>query len=206
MRPDLVVIYVTGTCGFIKYNASAFKNIVTVGYERDGTQSWAARYSGGQASDNTARALGLDSDGNVYVSGTSLAEDAEYTDIVTLKYDSVPVPVEIISVLEPLTGPTITPGGPLIEITLKNVSGRSITSLDVIMDEGGKHRRWGFQFGVSTSNLFRQGETLKAEQKLIGGSFGGEPPYGNFPYTLEISGTYEDGQAFSFIWTPPDSN
>ncbi len=49
------------------------------------------------------------------------------------------------------------------------------------------------------------GQTLIADSRLVGGGFGGWPPYGNYPYTLEISGEYEDGTAFGFSWEPPSS-
>jgi hypothetical protein len=71
------------------------------------------------------------------------------------------------------------------------------------MDEGDPHRQFAFDFGVSRSNPIQPGACISASKRLIGGGFGGEPPYGSFPYSLAINGTVEDGQSFTFTWEPP---
>jgi hypothetical protein len=60
---------------------------VTIKYAADGTQRWAVRYAGPRDIDN-ATAIALDSNANVYVTGSSLSA-GNSMDVVTIKYDSV---------------------------------------------------------------------------------------------------------------------
>lgn len=62
-------------------------NYVTIKYAADGTQRWAVRYAGPGSIDN-ATAIALDSNANVYVTGSSLSA-GNSMDVVTIKYDSV---------------------------------------------------------------------------------------------------------------------
>jgi hypothetical protein len=62
----------------------------TVKYDRDGQFMWAARYNGPGSLKDHAGAAAVDSDGSVYVTGTSCGAwgDPNSRDIATLKYDS----------------------------------------------------------------------------------------------------------------------
>ena len=63
-------------------------------------------------------------------------------------------PVQVVSVLDPIKpGETINPGGPPIEITLRNISPESITSIKVQLYSatGGK---FAYNYNVSLSNPF----------------------------------------------------
>ncbi len=77
-------VYVTGL-GSIPSGGTDL-DFVTVKYDADGNEIWAARYDGGE--DNTP-SLSLDASGNVYVSGTSSAtNDPNNPNYTTIKYDS----------------------------------------------------------------------------------------------------------------------
>ncbi len=109
-------------------------------------------------------------------------------------------PIEVISVLDTTT--MVNPGGPTIEITLKNISNEPVVSLNVTLEEGGP-RSFSFDFDVTPSNPLSPNKRISAERRLIGGGFGGDPPYGNFPYSLTINGTMQSGETFAFTWEPP---
>jgi hypothetical protein len=106
-------------------------------------------------------------------------------------------PVEVISVIE-LYNETPHPGGPAIEITLKNVSDESIISLNVTLEELGD-RAFDFNFDVTSLNPLTPDERTSSERWLIGGGWGG-----GVPYSLTINGTMESGKVFAFIWEPSE--
>ncbi len=107
--------------------------------------------------------------------------------------------IEVVSVLDTYqSGQTVVPGGPEIEITLKNVSSESIISLNVTLEEGGP-RSWDFDFNVTSSNPLAQNKRISCERRLIGGGWGG-----GVPYSLSINGTLESGEVFAFTWEPSD--
>lgn len=106
-------------------------------------------------------------------------------------------PIEVISVLyTQQPGQTVNPGGPPIEITLKNVSDEPVVSLSVTLDEG-RPVDYPFDFGVTSSNPLSPGESISSERILIGGGWGG-----GIKYSLKISGTMQSGNTFNFIWEP----
>ncbi|MCX6134952.1 MAG: SBBP repeat-containing protein [Ignavibacteriales bacterium] len=74
-------VFVTGSSSSIS-NGSDYS---TIKYSPAGTRLWVARYDGGR--DDAAYALGADSTGNVYVTGTSRSTTGEY-DYVTVKYST----------------------------------------------------------------------------------------------------------------------
>jgi hypothetical protein len=74
-------VYVTGSM----QGGSAW-DYVTVGYNNDGKELWAARYDGPAKGYDQAAAVAVDKWGNVYVTGKS---DGGGTDYVTIKYVSV---------------------------------------------------------------------------------------------------------------------
>lgn len=105
-------------------------------------------------------------------------------------------PIAVISVLDTYkAGQTVNPGGPSIEITLKNVSTEDAVSLAVALEERG--REFNFNFDVSPSHSLAPGKTISARQILIAGGWGPD-----IPYSVAISGTLRSGAGFSFIWEP----
>ncbi|MBM3157078.1 MAG: hypothetical protein FJ004_07305 [Chloroflexi bacterium] len=75
-------IYVTGSS---TGNGTGL-DYATVKYDSKGVQIWATRYNGTANDADEAVALALDSDGSVYVTGSSMGIDT-YQDYATVKYD-----------------------------------------------------------------------------------------------------------------------
>ena len=73
-------VYVTG----YSYGNGSGQDYVTIKYDEDGDEIWVARYDAG--SHDVARALALDGDGNVYVTGYSYGGATGF-DYATVKYD-----------------------------------------------------------------------------------------------------------------------
>ncbi|HEY97646.1 MAG TPA: hypothetical protein G4O16_05640 [Dehalococcoidia bacterium] len=116
-------------------------------------------------------------------------------------FESPGQPIEVVSVIETFLsgqGQTVVPGGPIIEITLKNISKEPITSLNVTLEEGGP-RSWDFDFDVTSSNPLPPNKRISYERRIGGGGWGG-----GIPYSLTINGTLESGEAFAFTWEPSD--
>jgi hypothetical protein len=100
-------------------------------------------------------------------------------------------PIEVISV----TGPwePINPGGPIVEITLKNVSDESIIFLEAYLDANGiAGRLFEFTFDVTPSNPLLPGVSTSSRQTLIGGGFG------DLPLPLTINGTLQSNVVFAY--------
>jgi uncharacterized delta-60 repeat protein len=72
--------YVTGS----SYNSNN-TDYATVKYDRNGNQIWVARYNGPAGGNDYAKAIALDSVGNVFVTGAS--SSGTKSDYATLKYD-----------------------------------------------------------------------------------------------------------------------
>ena len=75
-------VYVTGYGN----RASLPDDYITVKYDANGNELWAARYDGPDSDWDAARAMAIDNTGNVYVTGESGADSTGY-DFVTIKYD-----------------------------------------------------------------------------------------------------------------------
>lgn len=97
-------------------------------------------------------------------------------------------PIEVLSVLGPLQ--PINPGGPIVEITLKNVSDQTISSLTASLE---LNRSFNFDFDVTSSNPLLPNQITSAKSTLIGGGFGD-----NASYPLEIKGTLKDNTTFDY--------
>ena len=97
-------------------------------------------------------------------------------------------PVEIISVSGPLQ--PVNPGGPTVEITLKNVAAEPVVSLSASLE---LNRPFNFDFDVSPSNPLLIDESVAARLALIGGGFSE-----NISYPLVISGTLKSGVTFTY--------
>lgn len=74
-------VYVTGQ------SADTNNDYATVKYNSSGTQQWAARYDGPASEADVANSIGVDSAGNVYVTGQSQG-DGTNDDYATVKYNS----------------------------------------------------------------------------------------------------------------------
>ncbi len=82
-------IYVTGSTSTPSTFSSA-SDFVTIKYNSDGVQQWAAFYNGPVSPDSSydvANSIAVDNAGNVYVTGTSFGGATNY-DWVTIKYNS----------------------------------------------------------------------------------------------------------------------
>jgi hypothetical protein len=97
-------------------------------------------------------------------------------------------PLEIVSVEGPLD--PINPGGPVVGITIKNISEENIVSLNATLD---LNMEFSFEFEVSDENPLLPGDTIYVERILINGGFADD-----ILYPLEISGEFQDGPAFSY--------
>lgn len=95
-------------------------------------------------------------------------------------------PVEITSVLGPLQ-PT-NPAGPIVEITLENVSVEPVVSLNATL---GLTRPFEFAFNVTPSHPLQPGASTGSRLTLIGGGFSD-----SVWYPLTINATLESGAVF----------
>jgi hypothetical protein len=114
-------------------------------------------------------------------------------------------PIEVVSVLDTYkTGQTVNPGGPEIEITLKNAAVEPVVSLAATLDllsipvASGLRRSWNYAFEVTPSNPLLSGNSIGSKVRLIGGGFGG-----SLPYSVTINGTLQSGATFAYTWEPP---
>ena len=89
--------------------------------------------------------------------------------------------------------PPINPGGPNVEITLKNVSTEPIVSLTAVFTNLGPHN-FDFNFEVGPVNPLPPGASVNYTQPLIDGGFSN-----NVLYPLTIEGTLQNGATFSYV-------
>jgi hypothetical protein len=106
-----------------------------------------------------------------------------------------PVPVEIISVVGPVPQyidgkPMFNPGGPVVEITLKNVTGVPFVSLNATLKT---NREFSYTFNVTSEKLVLPGQVISARQALIGGGFSD-----NVFYPLTIYAILQNGDFFNY--------
>jgi hypothetical protein len=76
-------VYVTGE----STGSGTGGDYATVKYDPDGKELWVKRYNGWGNSSDAARAMAVDGEGNVYVTGSSSGGETYY-DYATVKYDS----------------------------------------------------------------------------------------------------------------------
>ena len=97
-------------------------------------------------------------------------------------------PIEIISVLGPLQ--PINPGGPIVEITLRNVGAEPVVTLAATLELS---RSFNFNFDVTSSNPLLPDKTISAKLTLIGGGFSD-----SLSYPLTINGALQNGATFAY--------
>ena len=100
-------------------------------------------------------------------------------------------PIDVLSVQGPL--PPINPGGPNVEITLKNVSTEPVVSLTAVFTNLGA-RDIDINFEVGPVNPLSPGASISDTQTLIDGGFSN-----NVLYPLTIEGTLQNGATFSYV-------
>ncbi len=98
-------------------------------------------------------------------------------------------PIEIVSLFGPI--PPFNPGGPNVELILKNISPETIVSLNVTLE---LNRPFDFFFDVSLPVPLLPGQTVSDEQTLISAGFNDGT---NYP--LKISGTFRNGSTFDYL-------
>jgi hypothetical protein len=84
----------------------------------------------------------------------------------------------------------INPGGPIVEITLKNVAVEPVVSLAATLELS---RSFYFDFNVTSSNPLLPDKSISARLTLIGGGFSA-----NIPYPLRINGTLQNSTTFAY--------
>jgi hypothetical protein len=101
-------------------------------------------------------------------------------------------PIEVISVSSPpiKPGELVNPGGPVVEITVKNVSIEPVISLTVILEAG---RSFQLHFNIYPSSPLLPDQTIIQKFILIGGGYAE-----NIPYPLTIKGTLLNDTIFSY--------
>jgi uncharacterized delta-60 repeat protein len=77
-------VYITGN----SYDIETFLDYTTIKYDGNGNQLWVVKYNGPGNYNDKARAIDLDTSGNVYVTGYSYGGSITREDYTTVKYDS----------------------------------------------------------------------------------------------------------------------
>jgi len=101
-------------------------------------------------------------------------------------------PIEIIAVLSPNPpiGQPINPAGPIVEITLKNVSDEPVISLTATLE---LYKSFEFIFDVTPSNPLLPGDSISSRQLLIQGAISSD-----VSDPLTINATLQNGDEFVY--------
>ena len=101
-------------------------------------------------------------------------------------------PIEVTSVAGPL--PPINPGGPNIEITLKNITNIPLISVSALLKiDNVLNKPFKFSFAVSETSPLLPGSEISSRLTLINGGFDSETSY-----PLEIIGSLQTGGSFDY--------
>jgi len=100
-------------------------------------------------------------------------------------------PIEVMSVLGPLQ--PFNPGGPVVEITLKNVGVEPVISLTATLELDTPFGPFDFIFNVTPSNPLQPNKSTSDILTLIGGGFAD-----NVSYPLKIHATLQNGAKFVY--------
>jgi hypothetical protein len=102
-------------------------------------------------------------------------------------------PIEVVSVTGPM--PPINPGGPTVEIVLKNISTRGVVALAATLGVSGAPPGgdFTFDFDVMPDSPLAPGNSATARMTLIGGGFDT-----GALYPLTVSGALAEGETFEF--------
>jgi len=118
-------------------------------------------------------------------------------------------PIEIFSATGPWPSwyedgkPVYNPGGPIVEITVKNASSEPVIFLEVTLDAGSvsPENPYVFDFDICPAQPLAPGQSISARRVLIGGGFG------DLPLPVSITGRLDGNVAFfytrSIVITPP---
>jgi hypothetical protein len=98
-------------------------------------------------------------------------------------------PVEITSVAGPF--PPYNAGGPVVEVTVKNVAAEAVVSLKTTLQ---LNKTFSFTFDVSAAKPLLPQKSISSRQTLAGGSLSN-----SVDYPLYINGTLQGGEVFVFI-------
>jgi hypothetical protein len=99
-------------------------------------------------------------------------------------------PIEVVSVTGPL--PPINPGGPTVQITLKNVGQEPVVQLTVVFQ---MQKSYDFNFDVTASAPLTNGQSISSKQTLIGpGSIVSSEAW----YNLKITASLQSGSVIEY--------
>jgi hypothetical protein len=107
-------------------------------------------------------------------------------------------PIEVVSVIGPIQ--PYNPGGPIVDVTLKNVGDVPITFLNATLsieppltNPGGFNQPFTFAFNLSSSNPLLPGQSAQCTRTLIGV---GLQTCSDYPITID--GAFTNGTQFSY--------
>ena len=106
-------------------------------------------------------------------------------------------PVKVISISNAHLNPPTN--YPTVELNLENVSTYPIVSLSAVLIEFAP-QDYSFGLNVTPENPLLPGTNVIGFSDLFEGEFGN-----GISYSLKISGTYKNGNTFTFTWEPPSN-
>ena len=98
-------------------------------------------------------------------------------------------PMEVVSLTGPL--PPVNPGGPNVEMVLKNITTEPVITLNVTLELNVPFK---FVFDVALPTPALPGKNMSAVQTLLNGGFNASTFY-----PLHISGTFQNGSTFDYV-------